>query len=131
MKNIFSISIFLTLAIFLGACTPRYAIQKQEDTIVKTSWTSFSEEELTKAVILSLKQRAWEINSVANPIRARYFSEKDSISAKIRIFIKKGELIFDLTGSMKDNEPFAPKEYITYLQASIKENLAMQLAVKK
>lgn len=126
MNRIFSIVKFALIAILTSltfACSARYEIQNRKDVMEEVSYQNTTKEALTKACVLALTQRNWEIESVSNPIRAKFFSEKNNISAKIRIFVKDNSLIFDLSGSMKDGEPFAPKEYITYLKASVLENL--------
>ncbi|MBO6102009.1 MAG: hypothetical protein J6P03_02010 [Opitutales bacterium] len=119
-KTIFRI-LLTSLALALGACAAKYESLPYEEVSEQTSWSGQNADALAKAAVLSLSQRGWTIDSVSNPIKARLLI--NGVHAKLRVFVADEKLTFDLSGSMKNGEPYIPKELILYLKASVKENL--------
>ncbi len=127
MKNL-----SLVLICFLVcACTssiPEYkpVVHTSGKTEFAHTYTGFKADkaELKDAILKALPQRGWLIDSNAQGGIAAKRVHADR-TAKVFIIVNDGNLLIDTAGSTIENKtPYIPETDLTYLLASVKENLA-------
>lgn len=126
MKTILRLALAcLTAAILFGCASTN---TDKSIGMVKTGNTKLSEyfggapkDKLHATTLNALQERGWKIISAGNPIAASY--TKGYQRAFLKIEVSDNKLLIDTKGSLWENEPYVPLNYIKYLKKSIVRNL--------
>ncbi len=95
---------------------------KKGDTINIYSGFSANTDDLKKALIVSLRERSWNITyNQGNTVIAN--KNYKNQNAKINCTIYDSKLVIDTKGSTVFGRPYIPERYLNFLMKSVRKNL--------